>query len=183
MKNLHTIKVASIMFGIGFACLLSSCDKNDELTPDSQSVGSSTNVLAGSMKEIKVVDGILKFESKEQFKSVMEDLQKSKITNRFDNLQGFESMSEVLSNLDKSTLETMSKSHSVGDYSDLVYIRETGEYDRIVPITRDKTFASILNKDGMVQIGDEFFKVTKDKNFMVKGNLSKEEKQTFDNSL
>lgn len=65
MKNLRTIKIASMMFGIGFACLLSSCNKNDELTPDSQSVGSSTNSLSASTKEVKVVDGILKFESKE----------------------------------------------------------------------------------------------------------------------
>jgi hypothetical protein len=180
MKNLCTTKIASIMFGIGFACLLSSCNKNDELTPDSQSVGSSTNLLATSTKEVKVVDGILKFESKEQFKNVLEDLQKNKVTDGFDNLQGFESMPEVLKKFDKSTLIGMSNNHSAGEYSDLVYIKEAGEYDQLIPIVRDRTFASILNKDAMVQIGDEYFKVTKDKIYKAKGILSKEEKQNFD---
>ena len=40
MKNLRTTKIAGLFLGIGFACLLSSCDKNDGLvSPESEPVG------------------------------------------------------------------------------------------------------------------------------------------------
>jgi hypothetical protein len=63
MKNLRTIKVAGLFLSIGFACLLSSCDKNDSEVSKPQSI-----------EEVSISDGVtlkegrLAFENGDAFK-------------------------------------------------------------------------------------------------------------------
>ena len=82
MKNLRTTKIAGLFLSIGFACLLSSCDKNDGVvSPDSVPVG---NISAEQVQYDPQMDAIAKALAASMGEESVRTLIKTEALKKFD---------------------------------------------------------------------------------------------------
>lgn len=116
---------------------------------------------------IDIKDGMLCFESDAHFKSIFNNLMKNpspeylgKWESQF---EGFTSMKTAYTNLNEGDFEKIAKSESIQGYENILYIRmENGEKEATM-VTEHPVFARMFNKDGILVIADDAFKIEKDK--------------------
>ena len=144
MKNLRTTKIAGLFLSIGFACLLSSCDKNDSEISQPQSIVEVPVALGVTLKESR-----LTFETIDAFKQYRKSIDK------------------------KSSKELMEKDKAIGLDSHLADIAVTlgntkgsrvseEVAQKVEKRVRDPYFASMLNKNRELQIGNTIYRCNAD---------------------
>lgn len=156
MKVLFTTKIASIMFGIGFIYFVSSCDKQESLVTPAPVAGESKKITIGKVV-VEEKDGRLVFNDRKEFENAIKYFQKMTKIERETMManDGFTSFSENLVLLEKNA----------GAKEDLPQEQiKSGK----LPDFKSDVLSMFLNGSGVIQIGDEIFKVGTNKVYQMK---------------
>jgi len=121
-------------------------------------------------KPISVVNGRLVFSSKESFEATIGTLKKQqnqlrKWESQFD---GFTSMNTAYENLTESDFEKMAAANTTDGYENIITFVGVGEQREAVINIEDPLMASLVNKDGLLQIGEDVYKINYDQVVKVK---------------
>lgn len=139
--------------------LSGACQKKEENTFHSGEV----------VRSAQVIDEMLVFENKTSFDDLMVALAKNQSElSAWERRQvGFKSMRTAYDELSSLVLEKVAKTGSTSGYEDIISIRTYGDEQEIVRNIYDPILASIVNRKGLVQIGEIVYKVSLDKLYSV----------------
>gem|GEM_PF-1622145 len=126
---------------------------------------SSVSNEVGNKNELAVIDGILHFNSAEACEKLLATLGNSEKIERFTKQNsGFRSMFVIYNELISKDLGELIKDGGISNYEGAfkVSVDKNGDkvYDRAI---LDESIAAVVNKEGLVQIGDTLYKIGEEK--------------------
>ncbi|AXT61451.1 hypothetical protein D1816_14190 [Aquimarina sp. AD10] len=129
---------------------------------------------SGTIQKIEVNEGTLTFETQASFENTIEYLMKnqSNLDQWESQFSTFVSMRTAFENISENDIETMSKNNSNSGFENLVTFTEAdGEIEARMNID-DLVLATIVNEEGLVQVGASAYKIRYNKLYKVdKSNL------------
>ena len=154
------LTVFSILFII-------SCETSKDLSP-------TTNLQEQKTTEkVSISDGILQFATQKDFNDVMVMLSNNqkdldKWEKQWQN-DDFISMRTAFNNINANDIEKVSKNHNLPEYSSFVVIELDVTRDKeAVRVIGDPIVATMVNKDGLVKVGNNMHKYYRDKEVIIK---------------
>ena len=168
MKNHYTTYVVAILFAFTF--FVSSCSKD----PAASIVPASTTyTLLNS-------NGFLAFEDQVAFQAYVEKFQKNPsdpVILR--DIQFLESQSTELRKLDSVSLSQMAETGDLTGFEHMLKLVGDGDDKSLQPIVDDPTLSRLINKDGLIQIGELVYQVNPSRVFQIRIADFKQTKATF----
>lgn len=157
MKNHHTTYVVSILLACTLVCTSCSKDPATTLIPSNAPVS-----LLNS-------NGFLAFENQVTFQAYVEKFQR----NPFDpsilrDIQFLESQSTALRKIDSLTLTRIAEASDLTGFDHLLKFVGEGDDKSLQPIVDDPTLSRLINKDGLIQIGELVYQVRPTKVFQIR---------------
>ncbi len=168
MKNHYTTYVVAILFAFTF--FVSSCSKD----PAASIVPASTTyTLLNS-------NGFLAFEDQVAFQAYVEKFQKNPsdpVILR--DIQFLESQSTELRKLDSVSLSQMAETGDLTGFEHMLKLVGDGDDKSLQPIVDDPTLSRLINKDGLIQIGELVYQVNPSRVFQIRIADFEQTKATF----
>lgn len=168
MKNHYTTYVVAILFVFTF--FVSSCSKD----PAASIVPASTTyTLLNS-------NGFLAFEDQVAFQAYVEKFQKNPsdpVILR--DIQFLESQSTELRKLDSVSLSQMAETGDLTGFEHMLKLVGDGDDKSLQPIVDDPTLSRLINKDGLIQIGELVYQVNPSRVFQIRIADFEQTKATF----
>ena len=168
MKNHYTTYVVAILFAFTF--FVSSCTKD----PAASIVPASTTyTLLNS-------NGFLAFEDQVAFQAYVEKFQKNPsdpVILR--DIQFLESQSTELRKLDSVSLSQMAETGDLTGFEHMLKLVGDGDDKSLQPIVDDPTLSRLINKNGLIQIGELVYQVNPSKVFQIRIADFEQTKATF----
>ncbi|TDB58082.1 hypothetical protein [Arundinibacter roseus] len=151
-----------------------------------QSCNNSDYMVEKEVEEtILVKDGILCFESDQHFKKVFNSLMKDpsyEKLNKWEGLfEGFVSMKTAYSNLTETDYLKIAEKESISGYEDLLYIRTENGEKEVTMVTEHPIFSRMFNKNGILVIAENAFKLKNDMLIKIPHNNDIKIKKILDN--
>lgn len=157
MKNLSATYVATIL--LGFTLLFSSCSKDQ----------AGTILPANTTPNLLSMNGFLAFEDQKSFQTYVEKFQKNPSDPEIlHDLQFLESQSTEIQKLDSLTMTKLAETGDLTGYEHLLKLLGDGDEKSLQPLVDDPILSRLINKDGLIQIGDQVFQVNPSKVFQIK---------------
>lgn len=168
MKNHYTTYVVAILFAFTF--FVSSCSKD----PAASIVPASTSyTLLNS-------NGFLAFEDQDTFQAYVEKFQKNPSNpSILRDIQFLESQSTELRKLDSLTLTQLAETGDLTGFEHMLKLVGDGDDKSLQPIVDDPTLSRLINKDGLIQIGELVYQVNPSKVFQIRIADFERTKATF----
>lgn len=150
-------------------CLVvfASCDKGNVLEQKGEK--SSLN----SLKKLFAEDGVLNFATQKEFGETLEELSKNqkdleKWEKKWED-SGFISLRRAFKDINEKDILKISKNENLPDYSSFIVIEQdySGEKEAVRVIS-DPILATIVNKKGLIKIGNDMYKYYRDKVVIVR---------------
>lgn len=157
MKNHYTTYVVAILF----ACTLmaSSCSKDP----------ANSILPANSAPTLLNSNGFLAFEDQVAFQTYVEKFQKNPSDpSILRDIQFLESQSTALRKLDSLTLIQIAQSGDLSGFEHMLKLVGNGDDKSLQPIVDDPILSRLINKDGLIQIGELVYQVHPAKVFQIR---------------
>jgi hypothetical protein len=168
MKNHYTTYVVAILFACTF--FLSSCSKDPaaSILPVN-----TTHTLLNS-------NGFLAFEDQVTFQAYVEKFQKNPSDpSILHDIQFLESQSTELRKLDSLTLTQIAETGDLTGFEHMLKLVGDGDDKSLQPIVDDPILSRLINKDGLIQIGELVYQVNPSKVFQIRIVDFEQNKATF----
>ncbi len=177
MRTLSFLMVLAAIF------VIFSCQKEEEIALEKSSKKSVFN-----FEEVKLIDERLVFNSQKHFEEALSylyeqqnqdgELYKSPRTILNDQIPKFESIHQAYENISEKEREKISATMNLSGYEDVVKFVEIDGEIHANPIIDDRIFSSLINKSGVLQIGEKYLKIANNSLFEMSSRQFKE----FNNS-
>jgi hypothetical protein len=157
MKNHFTTYVVAILF----ACTLffTSCTKDP----------AATIVPTNTTHTLLNANGFLAFEDQVTFKAYVEKFQNNPSDPTIlRDIQFLESQSMELRKLDSLTLTQMAETGDLTGFEHMLKLVGAGDDKSLQPIVDDPILSRLINKDGLIQIGELVYQVNPSKVFQIR---------------
>jgi hypothetical protein len=157
MKNHYTTYVVAILF----ACTLmaSSCSKDP----------ANSILPANSAPTLLNSNGFLAFEDQVAFQTYVEKFQKNPSDpSILHDIQFLESQRTALRKLDSLTLTQIAQSGDLSGFEHMLKLVGNGDDKSLQPIVDDPILSRLINKDGLIQIGELVYQVHPSKVFQIR---------------
>ena len=157
MKNHYTTYVVAILF----ACtvMASSCSKDP----------ANSILPANSAPTLLNSNGFLAFEDQIAFQTYVEKFQKNPSDpSILRDIQFLESQSTALRKLDSLTLIQIAQSGDLSSFEHMLKLVGNGDDKSLQPIVDDPILSRLINKDGLIQIGELVYQVNPSKVFQIR---------------
>ena len=168
MKNHYTTHVVAILFACTF--FVSSCSKDPaaSILPVN-----TTHTLLNS-------NGFLAFEDQVTFQAYVEKFQKNPSDpSILHDIQFLESQSTELHKLDSLTLTQIAETGDLTGFEHMLKLVGDGDDKSLQPIVDDPILSRLINKDGLIQIGELVYQVNPSKVFQIRIVDFEQNKATF----
>lgn len=168
MKNHYTTYVVAILF----ACTLvvTSCSKDP----------AATIVPVNTTYTLLNSNGFLAFEDQAAFQAYVEKFQKNPSDpSILRDIQFLESQSTELRKLDSLTLTQMAETGDLTGFEHMLKLVGDGDDKSLQPIVDDPTLSRLINKEGLIQIGELVYQVNPSKVFQIRIVDFEQNKATF----
>ena len=168
MKNHYTTYVVAILF----ACTLvvTSCSKDP----------AATIVPVNTTYTLLNSNGFLAFEDQAAFQAYVEKFQKNPSDpSILRDIQFLESQSTELRKLDSLTLTQMAETGDLTGFEHMLKLVGDGDDKSLQPIVDDPTLSRLINKEGLIQIGELVYQVNPSKVFQIRIVDFEQNKVTF----
>jgi hypothetical protein len=168
MKNHYTTYVVAILF----ACTLvaTSCSKDP----------AATIVPVNTTYTLLNSNGFLAFEDQAAFQAYVEKFQKNPSDpSILRDIQFFESQSTELHKLDSLTLTKIAETGDLTGFEHMLKLEGDGDDKSLQPIVDDPILSRLINKDGLIQIGELVYQVNPSKVFQIRIVDFEQNKATF----
>ena len=157
MKNLSATYVATIL--LAFSLFLSSCSKDPAATV--VPVSTTANLLNAN--------GFLAFEDQKSFQSYVEKIQKNPSDpSILHDLQFLESQSTEMQKIDSLSLAHVAETGDLTGFEHLLKLVGDGNEKSLQPLVDDPILSRLINKDGLIQIGELVYQVSPSKVFQIR---------------
>lgn len=139
---------------LALCCVIFSCS-NDEMA-----VKQPDDVETAGISDVKVVNGVLKFSSKEHLLNVTKQVEKSGDMENWFQGVGFRSLLKRQNELKESDLDIIANTGELGDNEGVLFFHqdETGDLE-LRKIIEDPRFAAVLNENSFVIVGNEIYHI------------------------
>ena len=168
MKNHYTTYVVAILF----ACTLvvTSCSKDP----------AATIVPVNTSYTLLNSNGFLAFEDQAAFQAYVEKFQKNPSDpSILRDIQFLESQSTELHKLDSLTLTKIAETGDLTGFEHMLKLEGDGDDKSLQPIVDDPILSRLINKDGLIQIGELVYQVNPSKVFQIRIVDFEQNKATF----
>lgn len=168
MKNLS----ASFLANIAFCCTLffSSCTKDP----------AASILPANTTHTLLNANGFLAFEDQAAFQAYVEKFQKNPADpGILRDIQFLESQSTELHKLDSLALTQLAATGDLSGFEHLLKLVGDGNDKSLQPIVDDPILSRLINKDGLIQIGELVYQVNPSKVFQIRIVDFEQNKATF----
>ncbi len=168
MKNHYTTYVVAILF----ACTLlsTSCSKDP----------AASILPVNTTQTLLNANGFLAFEDQVTFQSYVEKFQKNPSDpGILHDIQFLESQSTELRKLDSLTLTQIAENGDLTGFEHLLKLVGDGDDKSLQPIVDDPTLSRLINKDGLIQIGELVYQVNPSRVFQIRITDFEQTKATF----
>jgi hypothetical protein len=146
MKKLLLLLVGGVFF-------LSCGDKEGKISP------SPDAERAGSINDVELVDGVLKFSSKTHLNSVVREIANQKDMANWYTGSGFTSLLKRQNAITTAQYDKIAETGEFGELSDLAIFRGSGENKILEKIVDDPRLAAILNAKGYIIVSDTAYHI------------------------
>mgnify|MGYP006191430529 FL=1 len=168
MKNHYTTYVVAILFAFTF--FVSSCSKDP----------AASIVPANTTYTLLNSNGFLAFEDQVAFQAYVEKFQKNPSDpGILRDIQFLESQSTELRKLDSVSLNQMAESGDLTGFEHMLKLVGDGDDKSLQPIVDDPTLSRLINKDGLIQIGELVYQVNPSRVFQIRIADFEQTKATF----
>jgi hypothetical protein len=168
MKNHYTTYVVAILFAFTF--FVSSCSKDP----------AASIVPANTTYTLLNSNGFLAFEDQVAFQAYVEKLQKNPSDpGILRDIQFLESQSTELRKLDSVSLSQMAETGDLTGFEHMLKLVGDGDDKSLQPIVDDPTLSRLINKDGLIQIGELVYQVNPSRVFQIRIADFEKTKATF----
>lgn len=168
MKNHYTTYVVAILFAFTF--FVSSCSKDP----------AASIVPANTTYTLLNSNGFLAFEDQVAFQAYVEKLQKNPSDpGILRDIQFLESQSTELRKLDSVSLSQMAETGDLTGFEHMLKLVGDGDDKSLQPIVDDLTLSRLINKDGLIQIGELVYQVNPSRVFQIRIADFEQTKATF----
>jgi hypothetical protein len=169
MKKILTIqkKIALLLLTSFSILFIISCETGKDLSPTTNFQEQKTT------EKVSISDGILQFATQKDFNDVIKMLSNNqkdldKWEKQWQN-DDFISMRTAFNNINANDIEKVSKNHNLPEYSSFVVIELDVTRDKeAVRVIGDPIVATMVNKDGLVKVGNNMHKYYRDKEVIIK---------------
>jgi hypothetical protein len=157
MKNHYATWVVAILFACTLFCTSCSKDPAASIIP-----ANTTYTLLNS-------NGFLAFEDQAAFQAYVEKFQKNPADpSILRDIQFLESQSSELQKLDSLTLTKIADNGDLTGFEHLLKLVGDGDDKSLQPIVDDPILSRLINKDGLIQIGELVYQVNPSKVFQIR---------------
>ncbi len=164
MKKITFLLLSALFLAI----LFQACQKNESFEEKTKN------------SAIKVQNGRLSFENTSQFKQTFDLLMKNQnleyLIKWESQFQNFTSMKTAYNKINEDDMLNIAKSGTVNGYKNFIYLEEVDGEKQASIISVDPILTRIFNKEGLVIIGKDAFKLEKDRILTI-NNYSEEKLQ------
>ena len=168
MKNHYTTYVVAILFAFTF--FVSSCSKDP----------AASIVPANTTYTLLNSNGFLAFEDQVTFQAYVEKFQKNPSDpGILHDIQFLESQSTELRKLDSVSLSQMAETGDRTGFEHMLKLVGDGDDKSLQPIVDDLTLSRLINKDGLIQIGELVYQVNPSRVFQIRIADFEQTKATF----
>lgn len=168
MKNHYTTYVVAILFAFTF--FVSSCSKDP----------AASIIPANTTYTLLNSNGFLAFEDQVTFQAYVEKFQKNPSDpSILRDIQFLESQSTELRKLDSLTLTQLAETSDLTGFEHMLKLVGDGDDKSLQPIVDDLTLSRLINKDGLIQIGELVYQVNPSKVFQIRIADFERTKATF----
>ena len=168
MKNHYTTYVVAILFAFTF--FVSSCSKDP----------AASIVPANTTYTLLNSNGFLAFEDQVTFQAYVEKFQKNPSDpGILRDIQFLESQSTELRKLDSVSLSQMAETGDLTGFEHMLKLVGDGDDKSLQPIVDDPTLSRLINKDGLIQIGELVYQVNPSRVFQIRIADFEQTKATF----
>lgn len=139
---------------LALCCVIFSCS-NDEMA-----VKQPDDVGTAGISDVKVVNGILKFVSKEHLMNVTKQLGKNEDRENWFKEGNFYSLLKRQNGIKERNLDNIADTGELGSHKDVLFFREDEEGEtELRKIVEDARFAAVLNEKSFVIVGDTIYHI------------------------
>lgn len=168
MKNRYSTYVVAILFAFTF--FVSSCSKDP----------AASIIPANTTYTLLNSNGFLAFEDQVTFQAYVEKFQKNPSDpSILRDIQFLESQSTELRKLDSLTLTQLAETSDLTGFEHTLKLVGDGDDKSLQPIVDDLTLSRLINKDGLIQIGELVYQVNPSKVFQIRIADFERTKATF----
>jgi hypothetical protein len=168
MKNHYPTYVVAILFAFTF--FVSSCSKDP----------AASIIPVNTPQTLLNSNGFLAFENQVAFQAYVEKFQKSpNDPSILRDIQFLESQSTELRKLDSVSLSQMAETGDLTGFEHMLKLVGDGDDKSLQPIVDDPTLSRLINKDGLIQIGELVYQVNPSKVFQIRIADFEQTKATF----
>jgi hypothetical protein len=168
MKNHYPTYVVAILFAFTF--FVSSCSKDP----------AASIIPVNTPQTLLNSNGFLAFENQVAFQAYVEKFQKSpNDPSVLRDIQFLESQSTELRKLDSVSLSQMTETGDLTGFEHMLKLVGDGDDKSLQPIVDDPTLSRLINKDGLIQIGELVYQVNPSKVFQIRIADFEQTKATF----
>ncbi|MFD3294265.1 hypothetical protein SKC35_11240 [Aquirufa sp. KTFRIE-69F] len=168
MKNHYTTYVVAILF----ACTLfsTSCSKDP----------AASILPVNTTQTLLNANGFLAFQDQAAFQAYVEKFQKNPTDpSILRDIQFLESQSTELRKLDSLTLTQLAETGDLTGFEHMLKLVGDGDDKSLQPIVDDPILSRLINKDGLIQIGELVYQVNPSKVFQIRIVDFERNKATF----
>ncbi len=168
MKNRYPTYVVAILF----ACTLlsTSCSKDP----------AASILPVNTTQTLLNANGFLAFQDQAAFQAYVEKFQKNPTDpSILRDIQFLESQSTELHKLDSLTLTQIAETGDLTGFEHMLKLVGDGDDKSLQPIVDDPTLSRLINKDGLIQIGELVYQVNPSKVFQIRIVDFEQNKATF----
>lgn len=155
------MKRVSLLIVNAFILLLASCTK-PEIGLDQSSPTATTS------KTIEVVNGRLKFADHEAFFKTLKELSKVNLDQWTAQYEGFTSMNKTFHDFEASNIMDKADPVMLAKYKHIYRLNEVGGEKTLQKAVIGPYLSSLLNHEGLIQIGDNVMRMSDEKTLLVK---------------
>lgn len=146
MKNFFIVLVLS--------CIIFSCSDNE------MAIKQPDDLSTAGIPDVKMINGILKFASKDHLMNVTKQLGKSSDMENWFHGTGFRSLLKRQNEIKESELDNIANTGELGANKDVLFFRkDEGDELELRKIVEDARFAAVLNDKSFVIVGEEIYHV------------------------
>lgn len=168
MKNRYSTYVVAILFAFTF--FVSSCSKDP----------AASIIPANTTYTLLNSNGFLAFEDQVTFQAYVEKFQKNPSDpSILRDIQFLESQSTELRKLDSLTLTQLAETGDLTGFEHMLKLVGDGDDKSLQPIVDDLTLSRLINKDGLIQIGELVYQVNPSRVFQIRIADFEQTKATF----
>lgn len=144
-----------LLFGLMVCAILSCKEKEEVLVPDK-----ATSKLTA--KDVTIENGVLRFESPEHLKNVINEIADEKRMEDWHPDPGFVSLLKRQKSISQEQYDQIGETGEFGELSDLLVFRGTGENKILEKIVDDPRLAAVLNSNGYITVSDTAYHIGHD---------------------